>query len=240
MASSKQKKRLPSQYRYDQSHPTVSFRIPARLRSRLDQLLSGESFASWVIGHLENDEARVNARVEQLARERDNLGNTIINLRRKCEELDRQVKQRHRELVRPIEEERARLQKQLDAWYQQEKARYEARLETLHSQEKEAKDEVLKVKTHLFYLEKRKESLETERQQLSEEREAWKEQARRATEFINRCPWLFCHQCPGAIFNQILAQMMNTVSSLQVEDKGSADTVEQAEAQKESRGLVTE
>lgn len=221
MTSSKRKKRLPSQVRYDQSHPTVSCRLPEQFHGRLMQLLGDQSFASWVIGHLENDEARVNARLEELAGERDQLRKTIRNLRQTVSDLDRQVEQRRREMARPIEEERARLQKELNAWYQQEKARYDARVERLRSQEREAKDETLKVKTHLFFLENSKKSLETERQQLSEERETWKKQARRATDFINRCPWLFCQQCPGAAFNQVLAQMMNTASSLTIEDRSS-------------------
>lgn len=233
MVSSKRKKRLPSQVKYDQTHPTVSCRLPERFHARLMALLGNESFASWVIDHLDNDEAMVNARVEELAGERDNLRNTIFNLRRKCEELDRQVEQRHCEVTRPIEEERLRLQKQLDMWYQREKARNESRVERLRSEESEAKDGARKAKMDLLFLENRKKAIETERQQLSEERETWKKEARRATEFINRCPWLFCHQCPGAAFNQILGQMMTTLSSFATEGRGHPDDLQLDERQKD-------
>jgi len=214
MAKNKRKKRLPSQYKYDQSHPTVSFRLPAPLCSRLKQHLRGQSFASFVICHLEGEEAQVNARVEQLAGERDNLKATILNLRRQAEELDKQVEQRHREMVKPLEEERARLQKQLNAWYRQEKAYHETMLETLRAKVKEAKDELHKAQLDLVFVETKKKAVEGETERWLKERETWVKQMQQATEFINRCPWFFCHQCPGAAFNQLLLNMMNTVTSL--------------------------
>jgi chromosome segregation ATPase len=214
MAEKKRKKRLPSQYKYDQSHPTVSFRLPAPLRDRLKQHLKAQSFASFVICHLEEEEAQVKARVEQLAGERDNLKATILNLRRQAEELGKQVEQRHREMVKPLEEGRARLQKEIDAWYRQEKAYNETRLETLRSQVREAKDEVHKAQLDLVFVETKKKVVEAETQRWLKERETWVRRMQQATEFINRCPWFFCHQCPGAAFNQLLLNMMNTVTSL--------------------------
>lgn len=214
MASNKRKKKLPSQYKYDQSHPTVSFRLPAPLYSRLKQHLRNQSFASFVRCHLEEEEAQVNTRVEQLAGERDNLKATILNLRRQADELGKQVEQRHREMVRPLEEERARLQKEIDAWYQREKAYNETRLETLRSQVREAKAELHKVQLDLVFVETRKKAVEGETERWLKERETWVKRMQQATEFINRCPWFFCHQCPGAAFNQLLLNMMNTVTSL--------------------------
>ena len=162
MAKNKKKKNLPSQQRYDQSHPTVSFRLPAPLHSRLKQHLRGQSFASFVTCHLEGEEAQVNARVEQRAGERDNLKATILSLRRQAEELDKQVKQRHRELVRPIEKEETQLQKQIDAWYRQEKAYNETRLETLHSQVKATMRQAIVFHLGLVFAESKKEVVEAE------------------------------------------------------------------------------
>jgi len=52
-----------------------------------------------------------------------------------------------------------------------------------------------------------------------------------ATQFINTYPWFFCHQCPGAAFNQLLQHMMNTVTSASIKgeelETGSQPSQEQ-------------
>jgi chromosome segregation ATPase len=228
MARNKKRKRLPSEERYDQSHPTVSFRLPAELYNRLKDHLRGQSFAAFVISHLTDEEAQINARVEELARQRNNLGAEILNRQRQLRDLDEQVKKRKQELAKPFEEERARLRAEIDGWYRQEKSRFEytrayneTRLETLRSQVRQEKEQLRKVKMDLVFAETRHKALEQQSQKWLEERETWVKRMQQATEFINTYPWFFCHQCPGAAFNQLLGQMMNTVSSLQAKEGGA-------------------
>jgi hypothetical protein len=223
MAKGKKKKRLPSQQKYDQSHPTVSARLPVELYGRfMDYLkVTKQSVADFIKGHLDVEEAQVEARVEELARRQNNLGVQIINGERQIRDLDEQVKKRKQELARPVEEERARLRREVDGWYQQERKRFErsrayneTRLESLRSEVKQEKEQLRKVQLDLLFLEARKKTIEEQRQKWLQERENWLKQMNAATEFINSYPWMFCYQCPGAAFNQLLLNMMNTVTSL--------------------------
>jgi chromosome segregation ATPase len=213
------KKRLPSQQRYDQSHPVVSFRLPAELYNRLKEHLKEQSCAAFVKSHLDAEDAQVKARVEELARKRDNLRATILTLKREVEELNKQIDQRRRDMLRPIEEEKARLQKELRAWYEREKTNNELRLEGLRSEEKEVEDKVRKAKLDLVFAESGKKFVEAETKQWLKERETWERRMQQATQFINTYPWFFCHQCPGAAFNQLLQHMMNTVTSASIKGK---------------------
>ncbi len=230
MSSKKNKKRLPSQQRYDQSHPIVSFRLSAEENNRLREHLRGQSFGAFVTSHLDDEEAQVNARVEELACQRDNLGAGILNRQRQLRDLDEQVKKRKQEVTKPLEEEKTRLRAGIDGWYQEEKRRLaytradnERGLEGLRSQVTQEKEQLRKVKMDLIFVESRHKALEQQNQKCLEERETWEKQMQRATEVINRYPHFFCGQCPGAAFNQLLTQMMNTVSSFQVKDKATAD-----------------
>lgn len=226
MARNKRGKRLPSQQRYDQSHPTVSFRLPAELYNRLKEHLREQSFADFVKSHLDAEDARVKARVEELAGKRDNLQMVIANLERRICELDEQVKKRRQELARPFEEEKARLRAEIESWYRQERRRFgharaynETRLENLRSQVRQEKEQLRKVRLDLVFLETGQKALEQQRQKWLEERETWVRQMQQATEFINSYPSFFCHQCPGAAFNQLLLEMMNTVTLVPSEAK---------------------
>lgn len=223
MAKGEKKKRLPSQQKYDQSHPTVSARLPVELYSRFMDYLKAtkQSVADFIKGHLDIEQAQVEARVKELASRRDSLGVQIINRERQIRDLNEQVKKRKQELARPVEEERVRLRREIDIWYQQERKRFErtrayneTRLETVRSVVREEKEHLRKAQLDLIFVEARKKAVEAERQKWLEERETWVKRMEQATQFINSYPWMFCYQCPGAAFNQLLLNMMNTVTSL--------------------------
>jgi len=229
---SKGKKRLPSQQKYDQTHPTVSFRLPAPLYVRLKQHLGEHSFASFVISHLENEEARINARVEELVRQRGSLRTDIASYQRQLHDLDEQVKKRRQEIMKPLEEEKVRLKAEIDEWYRFEKQRFELtraqnekNLSTVRSQVNEEQERLRQVRMDLIFAETRHKSLEQQSKQWLEEKKAWEEKMQHATDFINRYPWFFCNQCPGALWNQMLLSMANTLASIQSSAKNKDDSV---------------
>jgi chromosome segregation ATPase len=200
--------------------------LPVELRNRLREHLRSQSFTAFVKSHLINEEAQVKARVEELARQRDNLWADILNRQRQFRDLDEQVKKRKQELVKPFEEERTRLRAEIDGWYRQEKRRFEytrayneTSLETLRPQVIQEKEQLRKVKMDLVFAETRHKALEQQSQKWLEERDTWAKRMKQATEFINTYPWFFCHQCPGAAFNQMLQNMMNTIISAPTESK---------------------
>lgn len=216
MAKGKKKKRLPSQEKYDQSHPTVSARLPMELYNRFMDYLKAtkQSTADFIKGHLDAEEDRVEARVKELAGRRDNLRATLANLKRQIDELDGQIKKRKQELARPAEEERARLQREVDQWYSQEMKRFErsrayneTRLATLRWEVKEKKEQLDTLQLGVASLEIKRETVEKQAQQVQQ-----------AIQLINSCPGLFCHQCPGAWFNQWWLETVNKLVSAFSED----------------------
>lgn len=219
MSRSKKKRVLPSQQRYDESHPIVSFRLPTELYNRLKQHLGEQSFAVFVKNHLDDEEAKVKTRVEELARQRDNLWDDILNHQLLLRDLEEQAKKRRQEMLRPFEEEKSRLRAQIDGWYRQERKAFEETrlyheqtLETLRAEIAREKEQAGKVKMERLFVEAEKKAFEQERQKWLEEREIWEKRVRQVTELINRCPWIFCHECPGAAFNQLLQNIMDTIT----------------------------
>lgn len=234
MAKDKKKKRLPSQEKYDQSHPTVSARLPMELYSRFADYLkeTKQSTADFIKGHLDVEEAQVEARVRELAGRRDNLRITLVRLKRQIDELDGQIKKRNQELARPAKEEKARLQREVDEWYSREKGRFErsrayneTRLETLRGEVEEKKAEVKKKKEQLWLIQLDLTSIENRKKTLAKQ----ERQMQQAIQMINTCPALFCHQCPGAWFNQLIVDMQNKMASAFIEDKGTGGEATQAE-----------
>ena len=245
MPKSKSKKRLPSQQKYDQTHPTVSFRLPLPLYIRLKQHVGEHSFSSFVRSHLENEEAQIKARVEELVRQRSNLWADTQSYQRQLRELEEQVRKRKQEIMKPLEEEKAQLKAQIDGWYRLEKQRFEftrvengRNLTMVRSQVTQELEQLRKARMDLIFVETRCKTLEQQSKKWLEEKETWEKKMQKATEVINRCPWFFCYQCPGAAFNQILLTMMNTVTSLQASQasgKEPKDDSAPAKAQESSQ-----
>lgn len=227
MAKGKKKKRLPSQEKYDQSHPTVSARLPTELYNRFVDYLkeTKQSAADFIKGHLDIEEAQVEARVKELAGRRDNLGATLVRLRGRIDKLDEQITKRNQEIARPTKEEKARLQREVDEWYSREKGRFErnqtqneTRLEALRGEVKEKKQQLWIIQLDLTSIENKKKTLAKQERQMQQ-----------AIKMINTCPALFCHQCPGAWFNQLMVDMQNKMASAFTEDKEPEGEATQAE-----------
>lgn len=117
-------KKKPSRIRYEQAHPTVSFRITRPTYERLKTTIGtlGQSFADRVKDHLYQDDQRTSARAETLARHRESLGRDI---EQKQQILDRQIAERQQQLKAPFEEEKARKLKEAERWGEDLKASYQ-------------------------------------------------------------------------------------------------------------------
>ncbi len=220
MASKKPaRKKKPSRSRYEESHPTVSFRVDRDVCQHFKDHLhaTGQSGSEFLKASLDQNEARINARVEELAGRRDNLKQQLLNLERLIEE-------RREKLEAPIKEERARRRSELEAWYQNEKqlremefTHYEIALDQIRQEVKEEEGRLRKVKFEVSLAEQRKASLE-------EEMKKWEKQMKTATWFINTFPWLFCNACPAAGWNRMILQMAESIHLSMTKKAGTQHT----------------
>jgi hypothetical protein len=110
-------KKKPSRIRYEQAHPTVSFRIgrPTYGRLKATMVTLGQSFGDWVKEHLDQDDQRVKARAEVLARHRNGLGRDIEGKRQELAKLDWLIQERNKELTAPVGLRRAEMLKEVEA-----------------------------------------------------------------------------------------------------------------------------
>ncbi len=70
--SKKSKGKPPSRERYEQEHPTISFRLDKEIKQSLKEHLNGtgSSFADFIKGALGKEKAMVENRIEKLAAQR--------------------------------------------------------------------------------------------------------------------------------------------------------------------------
>ncbi|MDP2953155.1 MAG: hypothetical protein Q8O76_07560, partial [Chloroflexota bacterium] len=125
------KKVKPSRARYEASHRVVSARLDRELHEKLKAHLAtnGESFAAFVKAALEADQAKMAARVEELAGRRSGL-------QKQLRELALAVADKGRQLKASVEEERTRLLRQMEADVEGERQRRFNALEQAFRQEK--------------------------------------------------------------------------------------------------------
>lgn len=216
-------KQKPCRIRYEQSHPTVSFRIKRPIYDRLKAAIGnlGWSFADWVKVHLDKDDQRVLAAAERLAREHDGLGRQIDKRRQELSEVEKQVQQRNQQLSVSMEEEKARRFKELDKWFVAEKERLKQPLAGIQTEVNQARDGLAKEQERLQALradvaiqQGLKTALEKANAQLEERTKQWQMEMERATKLINQYPWLFCRQCPGSAMAQNMLVLVNNLIPL--------------------------
>jgi hypothetical protein len=207
-------KKKPSRARYEEAHPTISFRLPVETHSRLMEQMQalGLSAASWVKDHLDQDDKQVEARAEILAGRRDNL-------RRELKVLEHLIEQRKQELEAPIEEERVRLQKKLEDWYQEEERRFqrrkaynETRLGTLRWEVRQESERLSKEQGQIRQAIERRRFLGDEVRKA----EAYGEQVMQAAAMLkwllDKWPWMFCEGCPASPLNRVLLDIVRSMS----------------------------
>jgi hypothetical protein len=214
MARRRAGRKKPSRARYEQAHPTISFRLPLETHGRLLEQMQalGLSAAAWVKVHLDQDDRRANARAELLAGRRDNL-------RQELERLEQLVERRKRELEAPIGQEKARLRKNLEGWHQEEVRRFlrrkgynETRLRTLRCEVRQEREQLSEVQAQTHELIERRCSLEREVRKA----EAYGEQVMQATAMLkwllDKWPWIFCESCPASPLNRVLLDIVRGIS----------------------------
>ena len=214
VAKHKAGRKKPSRARYENAHPTISFRLPLETHRRLIEQMQALrlSAAAWVKDHLDQDDRRAEARAEILAGRRDNL-------KRELEKLERLVEQRKQELEAPIEEERARLRKNLEEWHQEEERRFqrrktynETRLGTLRWEVRQERQRLSEVQGQTREVIERRRSLEAEVRRV----EAYCEQMMQAAGWLkwmlDKWPWLFCESCPASPLNRVLLDIVRSIS----------------------------
>ena len=213
MAKHKPRRKKPSRARYEDAHPTISFRLPLETHRRLIEQMQaqGLSAAAWIKDHLDQDDTRAEVRAEVLAGRRDNL-------KRELEKLEYLVEQRKQKLEAPIEEEKARLRKNLEEWYQEEERRFqrrkaynETRLGTLRWEVRQERERLSEVRGQTREAVERCRSLEDEVRKA----EAYCQQVMQAAGMlkwmIDKWPWLFCEGCPASPLNRALFQIVQGI-----------------------------
>lgn len=207
MASKKPaKKKKPSRSRYEESNPTLSFRVNRDVYQRFKGHIraTGQSGSEFLRVALDQEEARVNARVEELAGRQDNLKQQLGNL-------ERLIKERRNKLEAPIKEEKARRHRELETWYQTQKGlnemaltHYEVGLNQIRQEVKEEEGRLRRVNFEVSVMERRKAALE-------EEMKEWQNEVKTLTWFINTFPWLLCDACPAAGWNRMVLEVVKSI-----------------------------
>jgi hypothetical protein len=197
-------KKKPSRVRYEQAHPTVSFRISRPTYERLKAAIGalGQSFGGWVKDHLDGDDRRASARAETLAKYRDGLGKEIERKLQTLARLEQQIKEREQQLKVPFEEEKARKLKEAERYGENLKASYQfalldkqAELDRLEARERERRAQLAGIKRQVTEATRLLEM--TQKQQAALEAamvERVIEQCRKRPELFRR---LYCEACPG-------------------------------------------
>jgi len=188
------KKRKPSRIRYEQTHPSMSFRLDKELRDQLNTYLqeNGWSLADFIKVHLGKDREEIRAKSALLA------------------ELNDDIEKYRKELGALHEAASAPLQEEVDSWYEEERRQFEQnrallefrlnslrsaaaqeeqRLETLRMQTEEAEEEFREASRQC-------QSLERKTQEMQRQLEVWHKQMKLATWLVSMCPWVFCERCP--------------------------------------------
>ncbi|MBA7641152.1 hypothetical protein ES703_48825 [subsurface metagenome] len=207
MASKKPaKKKKPSRSRYEESNPTLSFRVKRDVYQRFKDHIraTGQSQSEFLTAALDQEEARVNARVKELAGRRDNLKQQLLSLEHLIEE-------RRKQLEVPIQKERARRRRDLEAWYQNEKqlrkmefTHYEIALDKIRQEVKEEEGRLRRAKFEVSIMERRKAALE-------EEMKKWQNEMKTVSWFINTFPWVLCNACPAASWNRMVLEVAKSI-----------------------------
>lgn len=206
MTRSKAGRKKPSRLRYEQKHPTVSFRLEETLYARLKKHLeeNGWSFADFVKIHLDKDREEIRSRAKLLLK----LNDDIL----RCQQ---ELKARREAMKTP-------LRREVDSWYQEEQRRFERAQAYNESRLTNLRSEVRQEQQHLEALKMQIKETEREFQEVSKEYhlleqksqatqrqiEVWQKQMKLATWFINTCPWAFCEHCPDyprRIFSGIMS-----------------------------------
>jgi len=210
----------PARLRYEASHPVVTLRLPVETHQRLKANLAslGQTAATWVKHHLDEDDARAKARAEVLARELEGLGQEfqalqrrIAESKRELAELERKKEGWRKEIEAPIEAERARLLR--EAYEEKAKvlqrAQREAeeivswtRLQLAEGPQKAARIEgqVREAEARLREVKRQVEEAQAALRQIEEQGEALLAPlAEKAVELARRkgLPSLACPSCPG-------------------------------------------
>jgi hypothetical protein len=207
-------RKKPSRARYEETHPTISFRLPVETHSRLMEQMQalGLSAAGWVKSHLDQDDRRVEARAQVLAERRGNL-------RRELERLEHLIERRNEELKAPIDEEKARLQRKLEEWHQEEERRFqrrkaynETRLENLRWEVRREREGLSEMQGQIRELIERRCALGGEVRKA----EAYCEQVMQAAAMLkwllDKWPWLFCEGCPASALNRAILDIVRGMS----------------------------
>jgi len=205
----KRRNKSPSRERYDKSHPVISERVSREFYDEFKLYLeiTGQSAADVLKWAMNKQKAAVDAKVEELAGKRDNLRRTLLNL-------EKLIEQRKKELETPIEEERDRLQKELDTWYEREREGYEQAWSDNEALLEELRQKVEQQESHLGQLNREIATLEAKSKTMQAQNDRFSKEMEMCMWVINTCPGLFCQQCPGAWFNQMILNMIKELSSV--------------------------
>jgi hypothetical protein len=214
MARRRPARKKPSRARYEEAHPTISFRLPIETRRRLTEAMRalGLSAAAWIKSHLDQDDRRVEARAQLLAERRGNL-------RRELERLEHLIERRNQELKAPFDEEKAHLQRKLEEWHQDEERRFqrrkaynETRLENLRWEVRREQERLSEMQGQIRELIERHRALGDEVRKAEAYCEQMMQAAAMLKLLLDKWSWLFCEGCPASPLNRAILDIVRSMS----------------------------